>query len=243
MLEVEIVKARRDFVVEVALALAPGERRAIFGASGAGKSTVLSCIAGFESPDRGRIGFAGRRFFPPPMPLHERRLGYLAQRDLLFPHLSVAQNVCFGLRQPDETSRLWLGELKERLELTPIWRARANHISGGQARRVAMARMLAPRPSLVLLDEPFAGMDWATVSDLLQALMQWHRRLNFSLLAVDHRSAILQRLCPQALVMEQGRIVQRGAWEDLAAAPATPLLARLLASADLTPDPESAPAR
>ena len=229
MLEAHIVKNRRTFKVDVRLSLVEGSKVALFGASGEGKSTVLSCIAGIEPPDGGEISFRGRKFFPPSMPLHERAVGYLTQQDLLFPHLSVEQNVRFGLnRDQQQFDRDWINELRERLNLGPVWRARARQISGGQARRVAMARMLARRPPLVLLDEPFTGLDYPTIMELVDDLLTWQAALGFTLIAVDHRHEILRRLCPRAIAIERGIVVQEGTWEELTAAPATPGLARLL---------------
>jgi ABC-type sulfate/molybdate transport systems ATPase subunit len=230
-LDAHIVKTRRLFTVDVHLRLEQGERLALFGASGAGKSTVLSCLAGIENPDAGRIQFDDTVFFPPNLPLYRRALAYLTQRDSLFPHLSVADNVCFGLRGQERNGACrWVEELKERLELGPLWNESARRISGGQARRVALARMLARRPPLVLLDEPFTALDRPTISELVDAILQWHRELGFMLIAVDHRADILERLCTRTAAIEGGRIIQEGTWPDLTAAPATPLLARLLSN-------------
>ncbi len=229
MLEARIVKRRRPFVVDVRLRLERGERLGLFGASGAGKSTVLSCIAGLEAPDVGEVRFGGRRFYPPNLPLHRRPIAYLTQNDLLFPHLTVAENVCFGLGNGDrEAARAWIAELKERLALAPLWNEPAREVSGGQARRVALARMLARRPPLVLLDEPFGALDLPTMNDLAEAILGWHRKLNFTMVAVDHRAEILGRLCDRVAVIEAGRIVQEGSWTDLTESPATELTARLL---------------
>jgi ABC-type sulfate/molybdate transport systems ATPase subunit len=231
VLEAHIVKSRRDFVIDVSFTIAPGERVGLFGASGEGKSTILSCIAGFETPEAGRIIFDGRTFFPPPMPLERRALGYLTQRDLLFPHLSVAENVRFGLgREELAAAAAWIDELRYRLELDSVWEARARQISGGQARRVALARMLARRPPLVLLDEPFAGLDGPTIHELIAALDEWQRALKFTLITVDHRPDLLRRLCPTAISIERGRIVAQGDWHSLIARPATKSMARLLAN-------------
>ncbi len=230
MLEAHVVKARPAFVVDVAIRLDRGERLGLFGASGAGKSTVLSCLAGLETPDAGEIRLGGAVLFPPNAPLYRRAIAYLTQSDSLFPHLTVAENVCFGLRNHErEAASRWVEELKHRLGLGPIWDQQARLISGGQARRVALARMLARRPPLVLLDEPFTALDRPTMSELIDALLEWHRSLGFTLIAVDHRAEILARLCARASVIESGRIVQEGSWPEIAANPATPLLARLLA--------------
>ena len=230
MLDAHIVKVRRAFTVDVRIRLRPGERLGLFGASGAGKSTVLSCLAGIETPDAGEIRFRDLRLFPPSLPLHRRPLAYLTQSDWLFPHLSVAENVCFGLDNHDrDGARKWIEELAKRLDLSPLWNESARLISGGQARRVALARMLARRPPLVLLDEPFTALDRPAMNELIAALLEWHVALGFTLIAVDHRPEILERLCRHAAVIESGRIVQEGSWPALAAAPATPLLARLLA--------------
>jgi ABC-type sulfate/molybdate transport systems ATPase subunit len=231
MLDALIIKVRRTFTVDVSIRLRPGERLGLFGASGAGKSTVLSCLAGIETPDAGEICFGDLRLFPPSLSLHQRPLAYLTQSDWLFPHLSVAENVCFGLQNHDrDGAKKWIEELAKRLDLSPLWNESARRISGGQARRVALARMLARRPPLILLDEPFTALDRPAMNELIAALLEWHVALGFTLIAVDHRAEILEKLCARAAVIESGRIVQEGSWSALAAAPATPLLARLLAS-------------
>jgi molybdate transport system ATP-binding protein len=231
MLDAHIVKTRRAFTVDVRFRLRPGERLGLFGASGAGKSTVMSCLAGIETPDAGKISLGGLRLFPPNLTLHRRPIAYLTQSDWLFPHLSVAENVCFGLRDREcNGAKKWIDELAMRLDLARLWNERVSHISGGQARRVALARMLARRPPLILLDEPFAALDRATMNELIAALLEWHLALGFTLIAVDHRPEILDKFCPRAAVIEAGQIVQEGSWSSLAAAPATPLLARLLAN-------------
>src|ERR1700683_1798730 len=120
MLDAHIVKARRAFTVDVRVRLRPGERLGLFGASGAGKSTILSCLAGIETPDAGEISFGDLRLFPPTLPLYRRPLAYLTQSDWLFPHLSVAENVRFGLQNhAREGAKKWIEELVERLDLSP----------------------------------------------------------------------------------------------------------------------------
>jgi len=232
MLSARIVKQRRDLKVEATIELNAGESLGLFGASGAGKSTVLACIAGIERPDEGEIVLSGRRLYPPALALHKRPLGLLTQEPSLFPHLTVGENVTFGLANHyhDSERASWIATLRDRLRLGTLWEAPASRISGGQARRVSLARMLARRPPLVLLDEPFSGLDRQLVRELIDDLIAWSKLLGFAMIAVDHQAEVLRRLCPQrAAVIEHGKIVQVGAWEELRAAPATPLLQSLLA--------------
>jgi ABC-type sulfate/molybdate transport systems ATPase subunit len=233
MLKTHIIKKRRDLRVDVALEVEAGSAVGLFGASGAGKSTVLACIAGIEEPDDGFVQLNGQQLFPPSLPLHRRPLGYMTQEPGLFPHLSVSENINFGISKSlaaTAEQRQWIDTLRDRLQLGPLWHAPASLISGGQARRVALARMLARKPPLVLLDEPFAGLDRQLVRELIDDLIFWSRQIGFSMIAVDHQVEVLKRLCPQqAIVLEQGRIVQSGTWTELYSAPATPLLESLLA--------------
>jgi ABC-type sulfate/molybdate transport systems ATPase subunit len=234
MLKAHVIKNRRELQVNVALELEQGSALGLFGASGAGKSTVLACIAGIEEPDGGFVQLNGLTLFPPSLPLHRRPLGYLTQEPGLFPHLSVAENINFGISKEVAASseqRQWIETLRDRLQLAPLWNAPASLISGGQARRVGLARMLARKPPLVLLDEPFAGLDRQLVRELIDDLIFWASSIGFSMIAVDHQVEVLKRLCPQqAIVLEQGKIVQRGSWSELYHAPATPQLESLLAA-------------
>jgi molybdate transport system ATP-binding protein len=233
MLKAHIIKKRRDLQVDVALELEAGSAVGLFGASGAGKSTVLACVAGIEEPDDGFVQLNGLQLFPPSLPLHRRPLGYMTQEPGLFPHLSVSENIHFGISSSlaaTAPQQQWIDTLRDRLQLGPLWHAPAALISGGQARRVALARMLARKPPLILLDEPFAGLDRQLVRELIDDLIFWSRQIGFSMIAVDHQAEVLKRLCPQeAIVLEQGRVVQRGSWSELCNAPATPLLGSLLA--------------
>jgi ABC-type sulfate/molybdate transport systems ATPase subunit len=233
MLKAQIIKKRRDLQVNVSLELKAGESVGLFGASGAGKSTVLACIAGIEEPDDGFVQLNGQQLFPPSLPLHHRELGYMTQEPGLFPHLTVSENIHFGISKSlaaTTEQQQWIETLRNRLHLTPLWRAPASLISGGQARRVALARMLARKPPLVLLDEPFAGLDRQLVREMIDDLIFWGQQIGFSMIAVDHQAEVLKRLCPQqAIVLEQGRIVQSGTWTELYRSPATPLLGSLLA--------------
>ena len=233
MLKAHIVKKRRELTVNVSLQLKRGGSLGLFGASGVGKSTVLACIAGIEEPDDGYVELENLKLFPPSLPLHKRPIGYLTQSPDLFPHLQVGENVCFGISQDQASQKEhldWIATLRERLQLAAVWKAPAAHISGGQAKRVSLARMLARKPPLVLLDEPFAGLDRQLVRELIDDLVFWSKTTGFGMIAVDHQAEVLQRLCPeQAIVLEEGKIVQQGSWDELHRHPATPLLRSLLA--------------
>jgi ABC-type sulfate/molybdate transport systems ATPase subunit len=233
MLKAHVIKNRREMQVDVDLTLAEGSSIGLFGASGTGKSTVLACLAGIEEPDDGYVQLNGVKLFPPSLPLYRRPIGYLTQEPSLFPHLSVSENISFGIRKDQAAQKEqidWIATLGDRLQLEPLWNAPASLISGGQARRVSLARMLARRPPLVLLDEPFAGLDRQLVRELIDDLVFWSRTMGFSMIAVDHQAEVLRRLCPQrAVVLERGKIVQEGTWEELCRDPATPLLRSLLA--------------
>jgi ABC-type sulfate/molybdate transport systems ATPase subunit len=230
VLDAHVIKARPRFTVDVAMRVPTGSACGLFGVSGAGKSTILACIAGAESPDGGRITLDALTLFPPSLPLHERPIGYLTQEADLFPHLRVEDNVRFGLRNgARDPGEAWIAELREHLQLGAIWGEAAYAISGGQARRVALARMLARKPRLVLLDEPFSGLDRHLVRELIAAIVRWQVELGFTMVVVDHEAEVLARLCPRAIAIGEGCAVQDGTWEELRERPATPLLAELLA--------------
>jgi len=229
LLDARVVKRRRSFTVDVALRAERGASVALFGPSGAGKSTVLACIAGFEAPDAGHVRLGDRALFPPNVRLDRRGVGYLRQDAGLFPHLTVAANVTFGLDGRRAADAAWVEELRERLQLTDVWRASAARVSGGQERRAALARTLARKPSLVLLDEPFAALDRDIVRDLIANLTEWRERIGFTIVAVDHDADALAHLCTQVVAIERGTVVQSGTWPELRERTASNSLARLLA--------------
>ena len=146
---------------DISLEVPQGSRTAIVGASGSGKSTLLRLIAGFEEPDAGSILLGDRVLSTrgSAVPAHRRGIGYVAQDGALFPHLTTAANIAFGLpRRGDRAARV--REVMELASLDPVLADRFPHqLSGGQQQRVALARALAPRPGIILLDEPFSALD------------------------------------------------------------------------------------
>lgn len=163
MLDVRDVRVRFDDVVVldgVSLAVADGEVVALLGASGSGKSTLLRVIAGLVHPDAGAVLIDGVDVTA--VPTHRRSVGMVFQDDQLFPHLSVADNVAFGLTMagvPRTVRHARASELLELVGLSGFERRRVNDLSGGEAKRVALARSLAPEPRVLLLDEPLTGLD------------------------------------------------------------------------------------
>lgn len=192
---------------------------AVVGPNGAGKSTMLSLAAGGIRPDRGRISFDGATLAASGafVPSHRRRFAYLEQRSLLFPHLSVLQNVAFGAergRAVRELAAVGCGELADR---------RPRQLSGGQAQRVALARALAIDPALVLLDEPLSAMDAAVVPEMRQLLRE--RLAGRPALFATHDLLDVLTVADRVAVLVDGRIVEQGAVQDVLARPQTRFMA------------------
>jgi molybdate transport system ATP-binding protein len=227
-LELEASVAERD--VDVTIEVADRETLAVLGPNGAGKSTLLAVAAGLLRPDRGRVVLDGRELTGPGtfVPTHDRRIALLAQDPLLFPHLSVLENVAFGprsrgtgRRRAHELARHWLdevgvGELAER---------RPGRVSGGQAQRVALARALAADPRVLLLDEPMAALDVAVLPALRQTLRRVLADRTVVLVTHDVLDALL--LADRVVVLDGGRIVEAGPTADVLERPRSAFAARI----------------
>lgn len=239
MLEVAIHKQFDGFRLDVAFAVEPA-LVALFGPSGSGKSLTLQAIAGIVTPDGGRIALDGQPLYDHTggisLPPQVRRIGYVPQRYALFPHLSVAHNIGFGLfslSQRERTQRI--GELIELFSLQGLERRRPHEISGGQQQRVALARAVAVRPRLLLLDEPFTALDAPLRTALRQELLQLAERLALKILLVSHDLADAFALGQQVLVYENGRIIQQGSRETIFFHPATARVAELVGTSNILP--------
>nr|WP_157344970.1 ATP-binding cassette domain-containing protein [Nocardioides sp. MAH-18] len=227
-MEVEASVPDRD--VEVALEVAEGETLAVIGPNGAGKSTVLSVVGGLLRPARGHVRLDGRvltddRTFVPP---HGRRVALLAQDPLLFPHLSVRDNVAFGPRSGGagrrtsrEAAHRWLAEVG----VEELAGRRPREVSGGEGQRVALARALAAEPRLLLLDEPMAALDVAVQPALRQTLRRVLAGRTTVLVTHDVLDALL--LADRVVVMEGGRIVEAGRTADVLERPRSAFAARI----------------
>ncbi|HZL63357.1 MAG TPA: ABC transporter ATP-binding protein [Thermoleophilia bacterium] len=220
---------RIDLDVELAV---ERETVALIGASGAGKTSVLLAIAGLLSPDRGRIVSAGRPLFDSQrrvdLPPEERRVGLVFQNGALFPFMSVAQNVAFGLhpraRSKRERSER-VGEILERFAIAPLAASRPDRISGGERQRVALARAVATSPDVLLLDEPLSALDAVTKSRVADELSRTLAELRLPTILVSHDLGDVAGLADRVAVMETGRIVQAGTTAGLLRAPVSPFVA------------------
>ena len=217
----------------VTLDVAEGELFALLGPSGSGKTTLLRLVAGFEAPDTGTIAVDGRVVAGPDAwiePEH-RRIGLVPQGDALFPHLTVGENVGFGVRRRPELAA-------RALELVGLAHRAGSHpgeLSGGERQRVALARALAPAPSTVLLDEPFSSLDAALRGTLRREVVSVLRATGATAVLVTHDQEEALGLCDRVGVVRDGRLVQVGTPTDIYWRPADAWVARFLGEVNVLP--------
>jgi iron(III) transport system ATP-binding protein len=222
----------------VELDLRAGETLAVLGPSGCGKTTLLRMIAGLERPDAGEVVIGGRLVDGSGVhvPPEQRRVGMVFQDVALFPHLSVAENVGFGLaRQPAASRAARVAELLALVGLGEAAGSRPHELSGGMQQRVALARALAPGPDVILLDEPFAGLDMPLRTQLRVDVREVLRASGATALLVTHDQADALTIADRVAVMRRGVIDQVGTPESIYAEPATPFVASFVGIANLVP--------
>ncbi len=224
---------RGGFRLDATIDAAPGRITAILGPNGSGKTTLISAIAGLTAIDGGRITIDGVVVDDPDagafLPPDERRVGVVFQDYLLFPHLTVRDNVEFGPRsRRDVTGRAGAGEWMERLGVATLASRYPRDLSGGQAQRVAMARALATDPSVLLLDEPLAALDASTRLEVRRELRSHLGGFAGVTLLVTHDPLDALVLADDVVILEGGRVTQRGATDDVARRPGTPYVATLM---------------
>jgi iron(III) transport system ATP-binding protein len=199
---------------DIDLALQPGTTTAVVGASGCGKTTLLRLIAGFEAPDAGTISIDGRQVASAESAVapHRRGVGYVAQDGALFPHLTVGQNIAYGLRGfARDDVRARVNELLETVSLDASYASRRPHqLSGGQQQRVALARALARHPVLMLLDEPFSALDTGLRASTRKAVAGLLTAAGVTTLLVTHDQEEALSIADQVAVMRDGRFTQVG---------------------------------
>ena len=223
-----------EAVKDVSFTAAAGSITALLGPSGSGKSTVLRMIAGLEIPTAGRIWMGEDELTP--KSVQERAVGFVFQHYALFRHMNVADNVAFGLRvrKEERQSRdARVAELLELVQMSNFAKRYPDQLSGGQRQRVALARALAPRPQVLLLDEPFGALDAKVRQDLRRWLDELHRELGVTSLLVTHDQEEALELANQVVVMHEGRVEQAGSPAQIYDDPATAFVAGFVGAANV----------
>jgi molybdate transport system ATP-binding protein len=229
-LHADVTVTRGAHRVEAALDVAPGHPMAVIGPNGAGKSTLLAAIAGLVPLDAGSVRIGDRAVDD--LPPERRHVGVVFQDLVLFPHLTVRDNVAFAARMRGTragaraAAEPWL----ERYGLTGLAGRMPAELSGGQAQRVALARALAAEPDVLLLDEPMSALDVEVRAEMREELAAHVREFGGATLLVTHSPADAAALADSVLVLEDGRVTQRGTLDELRAAPATAYVRRMLAA-------------
>ena len=222
---------QREFFLDLELAVPPGFT-ILFGASGAGKTTLLDCLAGLTAPDSGRISLGDRVLFDSSSGANvtsaHRRAGYVFQSLALFPHMTVEQNVAYGLASLSHDDRSHrVTSLLDAFRISHLARQKARGISGGESQRVALARTLVTDPEFLLLDEPLAALDAPTKARILEDLREWNRAHNIPILYVTHNQVEVFALGERVIVLDAGRVLAEGTPHDVLSAPHHETVAQL----------------
>ena len=221
----------QGFSLDVRFLLSPG-LTVLFGASGAGKTTILDCIAGLQKPDSGRVAVGATSLFASSMridvPTRERHVGYLFQTLALFPHMTGRQNIEYGLASlaSDERSRR-VTEVAESFAIAQVLERRPSQASGGERQRIALARALVTRPRALLLDEPMTALDAVTKSKIIDDLRRWMVAHAIPVLYVTHGREEVFALGDRLLVLEAGRVVADGTPHEVMGRPQYESVAQL----------------
>jgi molybdate transport system ATP-binding protein len=214
MLQVDVTKQLGEFSIEAAFT-SEGRVTGLFGASGAGKTSLINMIAGLLTPDRGTIAFDGDVLDDGSsgihVPPHRRRVGYVFQDARLFPHLDVRQNLEYGRRMnglaDDAAARTRVTDL---LDIGGLLDRRPGKLSGGERQRVALGRALLSKPRLLLLDEPLGSLDEGRKLEILPYLVRLRDEANIPMVYVSHDAAELRQLATQIVILRHGRITAYG---------------------------------
>lgn len=203
----------RAVVSDVSLRVLPGQVTCLLGPSGCGKSTTLRLIAGVDKPDAGRVAVDGTVFFDEShnVPTEQRRIGLMFQDFALFPHLSVTENIAFGLTGSRAEKLTRVNELLERVHLGEFGNAYPHELSGGEQQRVALARAIAPCPGVMLMDEPFSGLDNRLRDGIRDETLDILKEMGTAVVLVTHEPEEAMRMADEIALMRDGKIVQQGA--------------------------------
>ncbi len=229
MITLERVSVQRgSFVIaDLSLTIATGSYGLLVGRSGSGKTSLLDAIAGHLPLTQGRILLGDRDITA--LPAEERSIGLVYQHYHLFPHLSVRENIAYGLRRsPPEERTSRVTHLSDALRLGNLLDRYPRHLSGGEQQLVAVARAIAPRPTVLLLDEPFAALDPISRHHLREAIAGLHRSEAMTTLQVTHDFGDAVRLGDMVAILDQGQVVQQGTPEKIVSAPTNGAIAQLV---------------
>lgn len=222
MLDLDVKKRLRDFSLEVSLSVAEREILMLVGDNGCGKTTLLNLISGLITPDAGRITLCERSLFDSSLKIdvspEGRNIGYVFQSYALFPHMSVYENVAFGLRTRRISHREIDLLVRDHLEAAGLWeirKARAANISGGQKQRVALARALIIEPDLLLLDEPLSALDVRMQSAMRRELRERIHACDVPSIIVTHDLRDVACIGDRACLLEKGRVAFSGAADEV----------------------------
>ncbi|MAK14089.1 MAG: hypothetical protein CMK55_00370 [Proteobacteria bacterium] len=198
----------QEILKNINLDLALGERVSILGESGSGKSSLLRCIAGFEAIDEGKIFLEDKMVSSDTftLPTEKRRVGMVVQEKALFPHLSVKKNILFGIEKESNKNEI-VSELAELFKIENLLDKLPGQISGGEQQRVALARSLAPSPTLLMLDEPFSALDDELKQELYIELDKIFQKQQLSILLVTHDHEEAKTLTSKSLKLSQGSLI------------------------------------
>jgi sulfate/thiosulfate transport system ATP-binding protein len=219
----------------VSLDIAPGELVALLGPSGSGKTTLLRILAGLDFPTDGRVLFDGENALT--LTVQQRNVGLVFQNYALFRHMTVAENIGFGLRVRPWARRPARREIKQRalelldlVQLSGLEKRYPSQLSGGQRQRVNIARALSTAPKALVADEIVSGLDVSVQAQLLNLLLRIREESDIALLFISHDLAVVRYLCSRVLVMYKGAVVEEGATETVFARPQHPYTKTLLAA-------------
>ncbi len=225
-----------DFIFQADIEAGEGELVCLLGPSGCGKTTALQLIAGISQADKGRIMLGGRDITD--LPPWDRRIGLVFQDYALFPHLSVYENIVYGLR-----ARRWkedempprAGELLDLVHLGGYGDRMPGSLSGGEQQRVALARAIAPEPSLLLLDEPLSALDAQLRKSLRREIRSIQRKIGLTTIYVTHDQEEALTMSDRIILLKNGRVEQKGKPQELYEKPSGPFAARFLGASNLVP--------
>ncbi|EPY2276071.1 ATP-binding cassette domain-containing protein [Clostridium sporogenes] len=211
MIKLDIVKSLNNFDLQCKLNLG-NEVVALQGSSGSGKTTILDCIAGIKTPDKGIIKIDNKTVFSSSeninLPIKDRHIGYLFQNYALFPHMTVEENILFGVKNQKKYDISYIKYITETFKIEHLKDRKPNQISGGEKQRVALARALAIKPNVLMLDEPFSSLDKDTKEVVYKEFTEYKKKFKISIILVTHNSYEAELLADRSIIIHEGVLVK-----------------------------------